>query len=182
MLHISHCPALCADGMGLSRENAMSQPLRPFPVRRLAALLLHVLGACGVGALAPAALAQKNAPPPPIPLRDMPVADLSGGIIAWLDVPANTRETIQLTIPTEHHKVLTLVLEPISVLHESYESPLWNARDVVAGADGAEGLWREVLPRLGAGIEQVLVVVVGPIAQVVAAEVRPQPLDGVELG
>jgi hypothetical protein len=60
-------------------------------------------------------------PQPPIPIRDMPVADLTGGIVVWLDVPGNTREGMRLTIPTEHHKDLVVELQPNSVLAENFE-------------------------------------------------------------
>ena len=85
-----------------------------------ASRLIRAVCACASMIGGAGAAAQVSAQPP-IPLRDLPVADLSGGIIAWLDVPANTREPLQLTIPTEHHKDLTLVVQPISILHETHE-------------------------------------------------------------
>ncbi len=85
-----------------------------------------LLAACAAMVVGTSAWAQELARPAPdhpapIPLRDMPVADLTGGIIAWLDVPANTREEMFLTIPTEHHKDLTLFLQPVSLLHATHE-------------------------------------------------------------
>ncbi len=58
---------------------------------------------------------------PPIPIRDMPVADLTGGLVVWLDLPGNTREGMVLTIPTEHHKDLIVHLQPNTVLADNFE-------------------------------------------------------------
>ncbi len=55
-------------------------------------------------------------------------------------------------------------------------------REVGAGADGFEGIGDQLLPGVHARVKQVLVIVVGPVAQVVALQARPQPLHRVELG
>ncbi|MDX2130741.1 MAG: M12 family metallo-peptidase [Planctomycetota bacterium] len=80
-----------------------------------------VIAAGAAVAVGTTAHAQHRVHPDPISIKDMPVADLAGGVVVWLDVPANTREAMTITLPTEHRKELVLAIEPNSILDETHE-------------------------------------------------------------
>lgn len=61
-----------------------------------------------------------------------------------------------------------------------YGLGLLRALQVRAAAHGLDDLGRQRPPRLAAGVEQVVVVAVRPVAQVVAPQVVPQVLHRVQ--
>jgi hypothetical protein len=63
-----------------------------------------------------------------------------------------------------------------------YGSLLSVARQAVAGADRAKEFGGELLLGLGAGVEQMLVVVEYAVGEIVVAEVRPEALHGLRSG